>query len=130
MVLLPPKAFTPPIAIADIQPVPPAKTSSLEEAIAAVGAALDKKGKVAAAKRSLMKRPAAAVDDLDITGAKPNVCVVASRSCVTARTGLNGPGHTKSISFKDDVEQATAVAEAKKWLKAKCDDFGIEYDAE
>ena len=85
-----------------------------------------------------MKRPAAAassheqpegkrVKDAPQNG-KPHVAVVASRSCVTARTGMPGNGMCKSIGYKNNAGKAESIEQAKAWLRKRCAELKINCD--
>jgi hypothetical protein len=104
------------------EPSPQSKSSKFQDSIDEVQKALackrastESNGKRAS---RVMKRPASAAAD------RQCISVVASRNCVTARTGLAGPGSTKSFSFRGDPSEAKAAAEV--WLRGECKRLGME----
>ena len=107
--------------------------------MAAVAAALDAKKGAANTGKGRMKRPAAAIEDdegddgADAKGKpvgtkRPTVTFVSTRNCVTARTGVDGIGQTKSVSIKNAGSKAKATKAAHDWLREKCGEMGVRYD--
>jgi hypothetical protein len=119
----------------------------LDAAIADVQKAIQEKKDAAALaatskKKRAVKRPAAAVIGEDIEGnarkrpsadcgsAKPAKVLppslqdVKTRQCMTARTGIPGPGMSKTISYRDGTPAAARKA-ASTWLKQRCHELGI-----
>ena len=73
----------------------------------------------------LLKRPAAAKQCAHgAPSERPSVSVVKTRSVVVARAGLPGEGMTKSV--RCEGPPAKAQAEAKVWLRSRCEELGIE----
>lgn len=84
--------------------------------------------------RVLMKRPAAAAATdrgaqmkrpAAFDGKKPSLAVISTRKCVTARTGIPGPGQTKSVTYAGD-DHHSAMATARAWLLNRCREQGID----
>lgn len=104
-----------------------AAASSIDSVLGELGGVLGGDGprKRPAAAQS-MKRPAAALPDgAHVAAKRPSVTVVSTRNCVTARTGLPGPGQTKSVSIVDGDEE-TAKQKATDWLINACTENGID----
>ena len=122
-----------------LPPPPTPVAGSLEDSLRAVAAALDVKKGAAKQSKTGMKRPAAASADEgdgdgDCTTAervgtkRPSAHFISTRNCVTARTGLDGPGQSKSVSVKSAGSKAKAMKAAREWLQEKCEEMGIKCD--
>lgn len=88
------------------------------------------KGKAKAAAATLLKKPAIAPKKVHAKtpkGAKPSICVEWSRSHVLARTGMSGPGQTKTFKFKGE-NTAGATKSARSWLVAECKRQKINFE--
>ena len=71
----------------------------------------------------IMKKPASCAG---VSGKRPRVEVEHTRNQVLARTGLTGPGQTKTFAI-DSKGEEHAKKKARAWLKATCASQGIDY---
>ena len=125
-------ASTPSIATTPAAPKPtsPVVKKSVDEAAAAILAAMGKKKSTGA--KDILKRPAAAMvggsldDDGHASGRPPIFSIEASRSQVLFRTGLAGKNQSKVFKYTNAASKAKAIAEAQKMVKAEQLRRGLE----
>ena len=129
-------ADEPPAQVVDKRPLP---RKSAEEATAAVQAALaarsHSKGKAQGPKpkskakepqpKKKVQKPASKSEAKKPVSKNPSVNVERSRNQILGRTGLIGPGQTKTFSFNVYGSEEKAMKEAKKWLQNEKKQRGI-----